>query len=99
MDREPSQSGYSTWYAEGRADSAESQRLAQLMNQAAGLGFAAAGDSIVDEGVQGESIAATHGDQMLYDSLFMITGARDGLKDPSRMPGVVADLLTISNAI
>jgi N-acetylmuramoyl-L-alanine amidase len=34
---------------------------------------------------------------MLYDSLFMVTGARDGLKDPSRMPGVVAELLTISN--
>ena len=35
---------------------------------------------------------------MVYDSLFMITGSRVGLKEPSRMPGIVVDGLTISNA-
>lgn len=95
---DPNESGYSTWFAEGRADSADSQRLAELIDQQLDQGLAAAGYRIVDRGVQGESVAATHGDQMLYDSLFIITGARADLKDPSRMPGVVADLLTISNA-
>jgi N-acetylmuramoyl-L-alanine amidase len=94
----PNESGFSTWYTEGRPDSAGSQRLALLLNQQLEAGFAAAGYPVVNGGVQPESRAATHGNQMLYDSLFMITGARDGLKDPSRMPGVVADLLTISNA-
>ncbi len=45
-----------------------------------------------------ESAAALQGNQALYDSLFMITGNRVGMKDPSRMPGVVMDVLTISNA-
>ncbi len=93
-----SDSGFSTWYAEGRADSMESQRLAQLINQEIGADLAAAGYAIPDLGVIPESTAALRGNQMLYDSLFMITGNRNGMKDPSRMPGVVADLLTISNS-
>ncbi|MEZ4505679.1 MAG: N-acetylmuramoyl-L-alanine amidase [Thermomicrobiales bacterium] len=93
-----SDSGFSTWYAEGRADSMESQRLAQLINQEIGADLAAAGYVIPDLGVIPESTAALRGNQMLYDSLFMITGNRNGMKDPSRMPGVVADLLTISNS-
>jgi N-acetylmuramoyl-L-alanine amidase len=97
-EQDPSKSGFSIWYAEGRDDSAASLQLAQLLNQQLTAEFAAAGYPVVDGGIQPESRAATHGNQMLYDSLFMITGARDGLKDPSRMPGVVADLLTISNA-
>jgi N-acetylmuramoyl-L-alanine amidase len=92
------ESGYSTWYAEGRPDSADSQRLAQLLNQQLGAGLAAAGFAIADRGVMPESAAALQGNQMLYDSLFMITDSRMGLKDASRMPGVVADVLTISNA-
>jgi N-acetylmuramoyl-L-alanine amidase len=94
---DPGVSGYSTWFAEGRADSADSQRLAQLIDQQLSQSLAAAGYPIANDGVQPESVAATHGNQMLYDSLFMVTGSRDGLKDPSRMPGVVAELLTISN--
>jgi N-acetylmuramoyl-L-alanine amidase len=95
---DPDESGYATWYAEGRADSAESQRLAELIDQQLTQGLATVGAGTVDGGVQPESVAATRGNQMVYDSLFMITGSRDGLKDPSRMPGVVAELLTISNA-
>jgi N-acetylmuramoyl-L-alanine amidase len=94
----PNESGFSTWYAEGRDDSAGSQRLAQLLNEQLEAELTAAGYPVVNGGVQPETRAATHGNQMLYDSLFMITGAREGLEDPSRMPGVVADLLTISNA-
>jgi N-acetylmuramoyl-L-alanine amidase len=93
-----SESGLSTWYAEGRPDSADSQRLAQLLNQQLSAGLAAAGFAVTDRGVMPESAAALQGNQMLYDSLFMITGGRMGLKEPSIMPGVVADLLTISNA-
>ncbi len=95
---DPNGTGFSTWYAEGRPDSAESQRLAQLLNQQLGADLAAAGMAVTDRGVLGESAAALQGNQMLYDSLFMITGSRVGLKDPSRMPGVVTDLLTISNS-
>jgi hypothetical protein len=61
-------------------------------------GLAAAGFASLDRGAMPESAAALQGNQMLYDSLFMITGSRVGLKEPSRMPGVVVDLLTISNA-
>jgi len=95
---DPNESGFSTWYAEGRPDSADSQRLAQLLNQELGADLAAAGFAIADRGIMPESTAALQGNQMLYDSLFMITGNRVGMKDPSRMPGVVADMLTISNA-
>lgn len=94
----PSDSGFSTWYAEGRADSADSQRLANLINQETGAELTAAGVVIPDRGVVPESAAALQGNQMQYDALFMITAARSGLKDASRMPGVVADLLTISNS-
>jgi N-acetylmuramoyl-L-alanine amidase len=94
---DPGVSGYSTWFAEGRADSADSQRLAELIDQQLSQALSTAGYPIANDGVQPESVAVTHGNQMLYDSLFMVTGARDGLKDPSRMPGVVAELLTISN--
>jgi N-acetylmuramoyl-L-alanine amidase len=94
---DPGVSGYSTWFAEGRADSADSQRLAELIDQQLSQALTAAGYPIVNDGVQPESVAVTHGNQMLYDSLFVVTGSRDGLKDPSRMPGVVAELLTISN--
>lgn len=94
---DPGASGYSTWFAEGRADSADSQRLAELIDQQLSQALAAAGYPIVNDGVQPESVAVTRGNQMQYDSLFMITGDRVGLKDPSRMPGIVADLLTISN--
>lgn len=93
------ESGFSTWYAEGRPDSGESQRLAQLLNQQLSAGLSGAGFTIADRGVMPESAAALQGNQMLYDSLYMITGNRVGLKDASRMPGVVADVLTISNAI
>lgn len=96
--QDPNESGFSIWYAEGRADSVESQQLAQLLNQQLAAGFGSAGYPVADRGVQPESAAATQGNQELYDSLFVITGARDGLKDPTRMPGAVADLLTISNA-
>ena len=95
---DPNETGFSTWYAEGRPDSADSQRLAQLLNQELGADLAAAGFAIADRGIMPESAAALQGNQMLYDSLFMITGNRVGMKDPSRMPGVVADMLTISNA-
>jgi N-acetylmuramoyl-L-alanine amidase len=95
---DPAEAGFSTWYAEGRADSSASQRLAQLINEELSSGLAAAGFSTIDRGVMPESAAALQGNQMLYDSLFLITGSRVGLKDPSRMPGVVADVLTISNA-
>ncbi len=94
----PDVSGFSTWFAEGRPDSAESQRLAQLINQQLGAGLSAAGFTIADRGIMPESDAALQGNQTLYDSLFMITGNRVGMKDASRMPGVVANLLTISNA-
>ncbi len=33
---DPNETGFSTWYAEGRQDSADSQRLAQLLNQELG---------------------------------------------------------------
>jgi N-acetylmuramoyl-L-alanine amidase len=92
------ESGFATWYAEGRPDSADSQRLAQILNQQLGAGLSTAGFTFVDRGVIPESSAALQGNQMLYDSLFVITGNRVGLKDASRMPGVVADVLTISNA-
>jgi N-acetylmuramoyl-L-alanine amidase len=95
---DPNESGYSMWYAEGRADSGDSQRLADLIDQYLAQGFATAGYNVPNRGTQGEATAATRGNQMVYDSLFMITGSRVGLKDPSRMPGVVADLLTISDA-
>ena len=94
----PEVNGYSTWYAEGRPDSADSQRLAQLINQELGAGVSAAGFAIVDRGVLPESAAALQGNQTLYDSLFMITGNRVGMKEASQMPGVVANMLTISNA-
>ncbi len=90
-------SGYAIWYAEGRIDTGESQRLAESIDQQLAQALSATGYTVADGGVQPESVAVTRGNQMVYDSLFMITGARDGLKDPSRMPGVVADLLTISN--
>jgi N-acetylmuramoyl-L-alanine amidase len=92
------ESGFSTWYAEGRPDSADSQRMAQLLNQQLGTGLATAGFAVADRGVMPESAAALQGSQMLYDSLFMITGSRSGMKEPSEMPGVVADVLTISSA-
>ncbi len=95
---DPNESGFSTWYAEGRPDSAESQRLAQLINQQMSEDLAAVGISALDRGSMPESAAALQGNQMLYDSLFMITGSRVGLKEPSRMPGIVVDGLTISNA-
>jgi len=95
---DPNETGFTTWYAEGRADSVESQRLAQLLNQQLGAGLAAAGFAVTDRGVNPESMAAREGTQMLYDSLFMITGNRVGLEDASRMPGVVIDVLTISHA-
>lgn len=93
-----SRSGTTVWYAEGRPDSSDSQRLAQLVSQQLAAGFAQVGAAVAVAGAQPESLSAVQGDQMVYDSLFMITGARDGLKDRSEMPGVVADLLTISNA-
>lgn len=95
---DPGVSGFSTWYADSRVDSAESQRLAALIDQQLGQSLTAAGYPVVEDGARPESGAVTRGNQMLYDSLFMITGSREGLKDPSRMPGVVAELLTISNA-
>ena len=95
---DPNVTGFTTWYAEGRADSADSQRLAQLLNQQLGAGLAGAGFAVTDRGVVPESVAARAGTQMVYDSLFMITDNRVGLKDASRMPGVVIDVLTISNA-
>ncbi len=95
---DPNVSGSSTWYADGRADSADSQRLAELIEQQLTQGLSAAGYAVANDGAQPESGALTRGTQMLYDSRYMITGARDGLKEPSRMPGVIADLLTISNA-
>lgn len=93
----PGESGYAIWYAEGRVDTGESQRLAESIDRQLAQALGATGYPVVDGGVQSESVAVTRGNQMVYDSLFMITGARDGLKDPSRMPGIVADLLTISN--
>lgn len=94
----PNESGYSTWYATSRSDSAESQRLAELIDRQLTQELATAGYASNNGGVQAETVAATRGSQMVYDSLFMITGSRAGLKDPSRMPGVVVDLLTLSNA-
>ncbi len=93
---DPAEAGSAIWYAEGRTDSADSQRLAELVDRQLEQALTAAGYSAPDQGVRPES-AATRGTQMVYDSLFVITGARDGLKEPSRMPGIVADLLTISN--
>jgi len=95
---DPNETGFSTWHAEGRPDSADSQRLAQLLNQELGGDLAAAGFAVADRGVMPESAAALQGNQALYDSLFMISGNRVGMKDSSRMPGVVMDVLTISNA-
>lgn len=90
--------GHTTWYAENRPDSADSQRLAQLIDQQLGQALSGIGHPVTGQGVQPASAAVTRGNQMVYDSLFVITGARNGLKEPSKMPGVVADLLTISNA-
>ena len=47
---DPNESGYSTWYAEGRPDSGESQRLAELINQQLGADLAAAGIAVLDRG-------------------------------------------------
>ena len=94
----PAKTGSATWYAEGRPDSAESQRLAESIDQQLDQALSAMGHPVTGQGAQPESAAVTRGNQMVYDSLFVITGARNGLKEPSMMPGVVADLLTISNA-
>lgn len=95
---DPNQAGYSTWYTASGPNSGDSQRLAELIDQQLAQGLATAGHASNNGGVQSETVAAMHGNQMVYDSLFMITGSRVGLKDPSRMPSVVADLLTLSNA-
>ncbi|MCA9858430.1 MAG: N-acetylmuramoyl-L-alanine amidase [Thermomicrobiales bacterium] len=91
------ESGFTTWYATGRGDSAESQRLAELIIDELDADLAAGGFVTTNNGAKPDTVAATHGSQMVYDSLFMIVGSRAGMKDSSRMPGVVADLLTISN--
>lgn len=94
---DPADSGYSIWYSQDRVDSANSQELATSIDQQLGQALQATGYAMHNPGLQPESVAVTRGNQMIYDALFMITGNRTGLKEPSHMPGVVVDLLTLSN--
>lgn len=95
---DPNEHGTAIWYADRRADSAASQRLAETIAAQVGNALQSVGIQTGSRGAVPESVASMDGNLMVYDSLYMITGERDGLREPSEMPGVVVDLLTISHS-
>jgi N-acetylmuramoyl-L-alanine amidase len=84
--------GYEIWYRESNAFS---KLFASILAEEVGRKLHAQGYDVQSRGVHSDT--ATREDQHASDATFVIAAARQGMKEPSIMPGVVAELFTLSN--
>ena len=91
-----SQQGSSIWYSAGRPFGPLNQQLA-CCSRKTGINLPLAGYSGETQGVFEESQLPAKGDD-LFRQIFLVLGPEhEDLKEPSAMPGAIAEILTITN--
>jgi N-acetylmuramoyl-L-alanine amidase len=88
--------GSRVWYSSGRPFAIENMQLATIVNEELAAHLHAAGYTGGSRGIVDEATLDRADDHAA--SVFLVVGAgREELKEPSAMPGVVAEVLTITS--
>ncbi|CAN5805379.1 hypothetical protein BH24CHL4_BH24CHL4_12030 [soil metagenome] len=89
--------GSKVWYSAERTFSPQNQLLATLLNADLELALVPAGLTGIGQSAFSESHQATVGDEHIDRAFLALGPEHAALKEPSAMPGVVAEVLTITD--
>lgn len=89
--------GSTVWYSAGRAFSPQNQQLATTLDEELGIAFESAGYPVAGQGVFSELRLTDAGDDQIRKDFLVLGPEHEGLKEPSAMPGVIGEVLTITN--
>jgi len=94
---DPDGRGSSIWYSSARPFAPLNQLLATMLYEELGLQLPVAGYDGKGQGVFDETGLRSHGDEHIQSQFLIVGDAQEGLKEPSAMPGIVAEVLMITN--
>jgi len=92
-----SDQGSTVWYSAGRTFSPQNQLLATTLDEELELEFVSGGYTGSGHRVFSELRLSDAGDDHIRKEFLVLGAEHEGLKEPSAMPGVIVEVLTITN--